>query len=205
MLQSCTPPAQRNQMGPLIVTASGTSSLQIGLLSLIDQQSEGSRELTALLQSSFRYALSLTHDNAEAEDLLQDACVAMVRSGAKWNKAYLFATIRNRFIDRYRRNKRILFVPLEGSSEAEQAEETGSEETWEVPDVIEAETLHRAFGQLRPEERELLFLTFVEGYTAQQIASMTSRPRGTVLSLIHRSKAKLRRLIGIDRQVKRND
>lgn len=192
-------------MGPLIVMGTGTSSLQIGLLSLIDQQSEGSRELEALLQGAFRYALSLTHDNAEAEDLLQDACIAVVRSGGKWDKAYLFATIRNRFIDRYRRNRRILFVPLEGSSEAERAEETRSEEAWEVPDVIEAETLHRALGQLRPEERELLFLAFVEGYTAQQIASMTSRPRGTILSLIHRSKAKLRRLIGGHRQVKGND
>ena len=176
--------------------------MQIGLLSLIDQQNEGSGELEALLQSGFRYALSLAHDNAEAEDLLQDACTAVLRSGGKWDKAYLYATIRNRFIDRYRRNKRILFVPLEGSSEAEQIEETQSED---IPDVIEAETLHRALGELRPDERELLFLTFVEGYTAQQIAKMTNRPRGTVLSLIHRSKAKLRRLIGGHRQVKEND
>jgi len=177
--------------------------LQIGLVSQIDQQSEGSRQLEALLQSAFRYGLSLTHDHVEAEDLLQDACVAVVRAGGKWEKAYLFATIRNRFIDRYRRNKRMLFVPLEGTGDA--VEDEQSEAGWEGPDVIEADTLNRALGQLRPEERELLFFTFVEGYTAQQIASMTNRPRGTILSLIHRSKAKLRRLLGGSRRVKGND
>lgn len=174
--------------------------MQIGSRTLIDS-SEGSR-FEALLQSGFRYALSLSHDHAEAEDLLQDACMALVRSGGKWDKAYLFTTIRNRFIDRYRRNQRILFVPLEGSSELEQIDETANEE---LPDVIESESLHRALGQLRSEERELLFLSFVEGYTAEQIASMTNRPRGTVLSQIHRGKAKLRRLLGGQRQVKRNE
>jgi DNA-directed RNA polymerase specialized sigma24 family protein len=47
-------------------------------------------------------AFSLAHDSSEAEDFLQDACLSLLGSGASWERSYLFATIRNRFIDRYR-------------------------------------------------------------------------------------------------------
>ena len=49
-----------------------------------------------------------------------------------------------------------------------------------------------ALERLRPEEREALYLAAVEGYTASEIAKLTDRPRGSVLSLLHRAKARLR-------------
>jgi len=45
---------------------------------------------------------------------------------------------------------------------------------------------------LRPIEREVLFLSVVEGYTADEIAAMHSTVRGTILSMLSRSKKKLR-------------
>jgi len=53
--------------------------------------------------------------------------------------------------------------------------------------------LNAGLAELRDVEREALFLSVIEGYTAEQIAGMTESNRGTVLSLIHRSKSKLRR------------
>ena len=53
--------------------------------------------------------------------------------------------------------------------------------------------LERALGRLRAEERELLYWAWVEGRTAQEISELTERPRGTVLSALHRAKQKLRR------------
>ena len=142
-----------------------------------------------LLDSGYRYAFSLAHDAAEAEDLLQDACVSILGSGAEWGRPYLFATIRNRFIDRYRRNRKILFLSLEAG---EQVEDDGNDDNWNLPDVLMNGQLNRAMASLRADERETLFLAVVEGYTAEQIAELTSRPRGTILSLLHRTKAKLR-------------
>lgn len=165
-------------------------------LTLVSSPEEQSGPLEPLLQSGYRYALSLTHDRSEAEDLLQEACVAVVRAAGKWEKAYLFATIRNRLIDGYRRKKKILFVPLDPSS----ADEAEPLMEWDVPDVLEKDKLGRALAKLRLEEREALFLAFVEGYTAEQIGRMTKRPRSTVLSLLHRGKHKLRQLLqGIER------
>jgi RNA polymerase sigma-70 factor (ECF subfamily) len=151
-----------------------------------------------LLSSGYGYAFSLAHDAAEAEDLLQDACLSILGSGAKWERSYLFATIRNRFIDRYRRNRKILFLSIEGEYDAFDAV---NDEDWEVSDVLLTGHLDRALASLRAEERETLFLAVVEGYTAEEIAELTSRPRGTILSLLHRTKAKLRALLGKEDKV----
>lgn len=39
----------------------------------------------------------------------------------------------------------------------------------------------------------VLLLSAVEGYTAREIGEMLDLPRGTVLSLMHRARTKLRR------------
>lgn len=155
-------------------------------------------EVDALLDSAYRYAFSLAHDAAEAEDLLQDACLSILGSGAKWERSYLFATVRNRFIDRYRRNRKILFLSLEAG---DGAPHDVTDENWDAADVLLNGQLDRALATLRVEERETLFLAVVEGYTAEEIAELTSRPRGTILSLLHRTKAKLRDVLGRDRKV----
>lgn len=152
-------------------------------------------DLDGLLDAAYRYAVSLTHEPAAAEDLVQDAALALLSVNAEWERSYLFVTIRNRFIDRYRRDRKIAFVALE--------HEDGTafdapDLTFEMPDVLETGALDRALAQLRTEEREALFLAVVEGYTAGEIGSLTARPRGTILSLLHRAKKKLRQLLGGD-------
>ena len=59
-------------------------------------------------------------------------------------------------------------------------------------DGITSDELDRFLRQLRDVERETLYLSVVEGYTADEISTMTSTARGTVLSMIHRAKIKLR-------------
>jgi DNA-directed RNA polymerase specialized sigma24 family protein len=70
------------------------------------------------------------------------------------------------------------------------------------PLVIEAGALERALGRLRLEERETLFLHAVVGHTAAELAALTGRPRGSVLSSLHRAKRKLRDLLEPHRRVK---
>ncbi len=147
----------------------------------------------ALLEGGYRYAFSLTHDSAEAEDLVQDACLTMLSRSAPWERPYFFATLRNRFIDRYRRNRKILFVALD---QRDGADEEPIDSNWEVPDVLGSGRLDRVLAELKVDERETLFLAVVEGYTAEEIARLTARPRGTILSLLHRTKKKLRHILG---------
>ena len=157
-------------------------------------------DIDGLLDAGYRYALSLTHDAAEAEDLVQDASLALLASGGSWQRSYFFATVRNRFIDRYRRSRKVLFLALDHEIDGKQE---GVDLSWEAPGVLESGLLERALSTLRTEEREALFLAVVEGYTAEEIGKLTDRPRGTILSLLHRAKRKLRELLNAEGGVRR--
>jgi len=137
-----------------------------------------------LLQSGYRYALSLTHDEPDAEDLVQEAWLRVYgKKGKHISRPLLFTAIRNIYIDHYRRNKLVVF---------ESFDETEHSTIAPLPDrEVTTADLEKALHQLKPEERESLYLNAVEGYTTQEIADLTDRPRGTVLSMIHRSKQRL--------------
>src|SRR5712692_2895967 len=106
----------------------------------------------ALLDHAYRYAFSLAHDAAEAEDLLQDACLSILASCGPWERTYLFATIRNRFIDRYRRNRKILFLSLDRD------EEQPTDMNWEAPDVLQNGLLDRRSLRFERKSAKLCFL-----------------------------------------------
>jgi RNA polymerase sigma-70 factor (ECF subfamily) len=61
--------------------------------------------------------------------------------------------------------------------------------------VLHDEALERALSRLRPGDRELLYLNAVEGYSTREIGNLIGKPRGTVLSSLHRAKQKLREQI----------
>ncbi len=156
-------------------------------------ESEKARDedLDELFQRGFRYALALSHDPDRAADLLQDACVSCLRAGAAWRTGYLFSAIRSRFVDQYRRQMISVVEPIGDPGALERA---GAAEDPTHDELFRADLDHldRALGGLRADEREALYLSAVEGYSAREIAEATGRPRGTVLSVIHRARRKLR-------------
>lgn len=138
--------------------------------------------LRGLAQRGYSYALSLVHDPALAEDLLQDAWTGVIRAGGPRTRAYLFRAIRHRWIDAHRRRQVVAFEPLDVP-----VVDPGPD-----PRLTDREALERALATLRSEEREALFLCVVEGYTAAEVAQRLGTPRNTVLSLVHRGRQKLR-------------
>ena len=133
-----------------------------------------------LLQSGYRYALSLTHNEHEAEDLVQDVWLKLyINNVNERSKPLFFTAIRNLFIDRYRRKK---LIAMEQFDENELFEE-------KLPEISNSE-IEKCLEKLRPEEREVLFLSGVEEYTAEEIAGITMQSRSTVLSLLSRGKKK---------------
>lgn len=142
-------------------------------------------ELDDLLQRGFRYALALAHAHGQAEDLVQDAVLALLRRRGPWNVGYLLKAIRSRFIDLHRREQLVVMRALDDVPEP--AVHAGFDEP--AADV-DSERLGRALASLRPAEREAIYLHCVEGYTAQEIADLTGQPRNTVLSLLHRGRTR---------------
>lgn len=150
-------------------------------------------DLADLLQTAFRYALALTHDEALADDVLQEACLGLLSAGADWNERYLLTAVRTRFVDHCRGTRR--------AAEAAEAHRLRIAEVAPVDPVGVQDCrarLHAALGRLRPEEREVLFLHAAAGCSAGRIGALTDRPRSTVLSLLQRSRRKLSRMLRPD-------
>jgi len=145
-----------------------------------------SESLAILLQHGYRYALSLSHHAAKAEDLLQDAWVAVIQAGGPHEKGYLFCAIRSRYYNLYKRELLVPMEPLDSITEP-------SYDTIDVNQEHEFDDprLGMALSQLRGIEREVLYLSAVEGYTAQEITTITGQERGTVLSMLSRTRKKI--------------
>ncbi len=150
----------------------------------MNEENDNSAE--AWVQAGFRYALSLTHNRADADDLVQTAWVKLTqRYGYVKNRSMLFTTVRNAFYDQQRRAKIVAFDTLDDAPEpAAPASDPAAR-------LREAD-MDELLATLRPAEREALYLNVVEGYTAKEIGRMTKAPRNTVLSLISRAREKLR-------------
>lgn len=148
--------------------------------------SHDENSLEALLHSGFRYALSLTHNTAKAEDVLQDAWLAVLKAKGPHQRQYLFSAIRTRFLNVYKREHLVVLVDIN------EAQPLQAQEEFEYFDMLDFHHVDKALAELRSAEREALFLMAVEGYTAQEVADFTGQARGTVLSHVHRAKIKVR-------------
>ncbi|MFK7854575.1 MAG: RNA polymerase sigma factor [Granulosicoccus sp.] len=150
------------------------------------------KQQEALIQAGYRYACALSSDPDSSRDLVHDAWISITkRYGSRPDKALLFRVIRNRYIDHYRRAARFSHVDFD-DQDMTTHDAAGGMSGLIDPD---GEQLSRSLETLRSEEREALFLSVVEGYTAAEIAELSNRSRGTVLSQIHRAKAKLKLLL----------
>jgi DNA-directed RNA polymerase specialized sigma24 family protein len=72
------------------------------------------KEQEALIQVSYRYAWSLNPNRHDAEDLVHDAWIKVSkRYGTVPDKALMFRSIRNLYIDGYRHAQRILLIAFD--------------------------------------------------------------------------------------------
>ena len=150
-------------------------------------------DLENLLDRGFRYAVALTHNEMQAEDLVQEACMRMVKKQQPWEPGYFFTIIRNRFIELYRHRKKFPSISFEEVNAKEIPDEKLLRDAEEL--TANTESLEKALTNLTAAEREVLFLFVIEGYTAKEISEMIDRPRNSVLSIVYRSRMKLRKML----------
>ena len=63
------------------------------------------------------------------------------------------------------------------------------------PDSVPHDTMSQEFGGLKPRERALLWLAYVEEHNHQEIADALGLARGSVKVLLSRARARLRKLL----------
>ena len=151
------------------------------------------------IDALFGYAMTLTRDATEAEDLVQEtylrAASAANRPGSDSNlKGWLFVIMRNAWLNQLRhRNSGPRFVDLEANEQA-------PDPTQESPHVLylrklEREQVRVAIESLPDAYREIIVLRDIEGFTYQEIAMVLECPAGTVMSRLGRARGKLRKLL----------
>lgn len=138
----------------------------------------------------------------DAEDVVQDAFVSAWRSMSGFEgtsfKAWLFRIARNRAIDLIRAQKRRAELPLDPP------DDDGGDPSWAEP-VAGGPTLpeiaagaearaavEAALTMVPVEQRDALLLRDVEGFSYEEIATITVSEIGTVKSRIHRARVSVR-------------
>src|SRR6266851_4251269 len=144
------------------------------------------------LDSLYRFALRLTRNAAEAQDLTQEAAArAWERQNGdvqNW-RAWLFQTLYHAFITSYRHRKRW------GAAGIDLEEEEASTQQLAdlLPAVITTEDVRRAIEALPKELRAVVWLSDAEGLLLREIAEILECPIGTVASRLWRARLELRR------------
>lgn len=148
------------------------------------------------LHSLYRYCYSLCHHSDDAYDLLQSALEKYLNVDAikiSNAEAYVRGCARNLFIDECRHKKIVLLESIE-----DQHEIVAAQENLESLMFDEAE-INYLMDALHPFEREVLFLSCVLGYSAEEISQQQDVSRNTVLSRLHRTKKKAEKILSQSR------
>jgi RNA polymerase sigma-70 factor (ECF subfamily) len=162
-----------------------------GLVEMVDFSQAAMEHIDAL----YGYALALTRDKTEAEDLVQDTYLRAASATHQPDsnvKSWLFVIMRNAWLNQIRhRNSGPKFVDLETGGPA-----VGRVE--ENPHVVylrklEREQVQQAIESLPDAYREIVVLRDIEGFTYQEIATVLDCPAGTVMSRLGRARGKLRK------------
>lgn len=143
--------------------------------------------ITELLPELRAYGRSISASHADAEDLVSDAIERAAGSGtapssSRALKFWLFRTMRNLSIDRFRRAR----VQREYIRAQERLLES-------APDLEERLTLRASLERLRPDERQVIMLIDVAGLSYAEAADALGVPKGTVMSRISRARRALMR------------
>lgn len=150
------------------------------------------------IDALFGYAMTLTRDTTEAEDLVQETYVRAARAVNRPHsdanlKGWLFVIMRNAWLNQVRHKKAgPLFVDLESNESSREAQEN--------PHVVylrklEREQIREAIESLPDAYREIVVLRDIEGFTYQEIAMVLDCPAGTVMSRLGRARGRLRKLL----------
>lgn len=153
-------------------------------------------EMVALLPRLRRFACGLTGSLADADDLVQGACVKALDRIEQWRPgtrldSWMFRILQNLWIDqlRERRGREVAMDP------EDLAERAVGDAARENEARIALGEVRREVAKLPPEQRAVLMLVSVEGVSYKEAAEILEIPIGTVMSRLARARLALGRAI----------
>jgi RNA polymerase sigma factor (sigma-70 family) len=160
------------------------------------------------LDDAYALARWLLGNRADAEDVVQDACVRALRgisgfSGAN-GRAWTLAIVRNAAYDWLRKNRPAAIISVDDLAKVERLSSRDNPAVAPAPDDPEAALIARAdearlqaaIEGLPTAFRETLVLRDVQGLGYREIAEITGVPMGTVMSRLARARDRLIETLG---------
>ncbi len=163
--------------------------------------------LESVLEPAYRTAYHLTRNEADAEELVQEAALLAYKGFDRFElgtnfKGWFMTILRNRFISGYRKKQReVPTVDLEDapdlymynkSLESGLATQTSAPAKY-IIERLDVEQVATALSELPMEFREAAALYFTQDMSYQEIADVLGVPVGTVRSRLHRGRKLLQK------------
>jgi RNA polymerase sigma-70 factor (ECF subfamily) len=154
-------------------------------------------------------AMRMTRNQADAEDLVQEAYLRAYRSFHTFTegtnlRAWLFRILTNAYINRYRAAQRrptetdlddvedLYLYRRIGAMETAAASQSAEEQ---FMDLFTDEAVKQALEDLPENFRLPVLLADVQGFAYKEIAEMLDIPIGTVMSRLHRGRKAMQRAL----------
>jgi RNA polymerase sigma-70 factor (ECF subfamily) len=153
------------------------------------------------LDAGFALARWLTRNEADAADVVQEACLRAFRYFDSYRegdaKSWLLKIVRRTCYDWLQRNRPAELVELEPESAADGLPHAAPGAIVDADALLQNRSdlrrLDRLIETLPPPLREAIVLRELQELDYRQIAEVTGVPIGTVMSRLHRARVALRR------------
>jgi RNA polymerase sigma-70 factor (ECF subfamily) len=164
----------------------------------VEKQNDFQEEVIPHLDAMYNFALRLTSEPNDAEDLVQDTIVKAYRFFDSYQKgtnakAWLFRILKNSYINSYRKQSKqpsqVDYDEVSAFYETIRADRT---DTSDLEDRMFRELIDddisNALQRLPEDFRTVVLLCDVENFTYEEIANMLDVPIGTIRSRLHRGR-----------------
>jgi RNA polymerase sigma-70 factor (ECF subfamily) len=185
--------AWESALSNVLAPGANTAGAQASSPPMDDQAFAGFYERSA--RSLWAYLARTSGDPALAEDLMQESYVrflcaphspSQLGEGEVPARRYLFRIATNLLRDHWRRPR---------TASIEEIPEDFFAQTGGSAQADSQMTLGPALKQMRPRERQLLWLAYAEGYSHREIAEVTGLASASIRLLLFRARRKIARLL----------
>jgi RNA polymerase sigma-70 factor, ECF subfamily len=159
------------------------------------------REAVPHMNALYNFALKLSGDSDDANDLLQETYLRAFRFFDKFEqgtncKAWLYRIMKNLYINSYKKKTsgplKIDYEEVENFYENIKPSNTDDAHLErEIFDGLLDDEVSGAIASLPEDFRTVIILSDIEGYTYEEIAEFVDCPIGTVRSRLHRARKML--------------
>jgi RNA polymerase sigma-70 factor (ECF subfamily) len=150
------------------------------------------------MDSLYNFALKMTRNSDDADDLIQETYLKSFRFFDKFEKgtnckAWLFSIMKNTYINKYRKQSRepvkVDYDDIENFYENIKSSHVNSSHLEkELMDNLLDDEVTEAIASLPDDFKTVIILCDLEGLTYEEIADFLDCPIGTVRSRLHRAR-----------------